>query len=446
MGGLVYMKKVRLRYFLFITVILVFSTFTVCDKTLPQVFTYNNSEGKIKLRCVISSEDTIKIEAFKAFENDIKILFPNYDISFDFIKGDLQAYQTKIKVLLSSDNIPDVFFSSGGNFSNELFAVNAVKPIDKYLEHLKFWNIVIPSAKVEGHNGHIYAVPFDTVSYQVIQINTDLFTQNNVKVPTNFTELEAVVSIFKTKNITPIALGGKDGMAVYRIIEGFASTIDPQITTKIINGKAKFSDEIFKKSAAQVKALLDMDAFEKNVQSATETDAANLFYSGKAAMYCTSSSTFNVSNEKLNGKCKLIYYPSINNSKQESFGNAIVGGVKKDSGLFISDASQHPLEAVELAVEMSKYYNKYLYEKQNNPAVIYIPSRLGWKLQKNPSSELEQLMQDLSTNKNISDSLLQDNISAKASKLIIDSSSAFMTGLLSVDNYTKEMDNSLKLK
>lgn len=425
--------------------ILVFSTFTVCDKTLPQVPAYKN-EGRIKLRCVISSEDSSKVEAFKTFKTDVKTLLPNYDITFDFIKGDLQAYQTKAKVLLSSDHVPDVFFSSGESFSNELFSVNAVKPIDKYLEQLKFWDTVIPSAKVEGHNGHIYAVPFDIVSYQVIEINTDLFTKNNVKVPTNITELESAISIFKAKNIIPIALAGKDGIAVYKMIESFAYTIDPQVSTKIINGKEKFSDETFKKSATQVKALLNMGAFGKNVQSVTEAEAANLFYSGKAAMYFTNSSDFNLSNQKLNGKCKLTYYPSINNLKQENFNKTMVGGVKKDSGLFISDASEHPLEAVELAVEMSKYYNKYLYEKQSNPSIMYVPSKLDWKSPQNLSSDLQQLMKDLSTNRNISPSLLQNNLSSKASKSIIEDSSAFTTGLLSVDNYTKEMDNGLKLK
>lgn len=439
------MKKVRLKYCLFITIIFVFSIFTVCDKSSPQI-PASKTEGKIKLRCVIPSEDITKVEAFKTFQTDVKTLLPNYDVTFDFIKGDLQAYQTKAKVLLSSDHIPDVFFSSGGNFSNELFSTNAVKPIDKYLTQLKFWDIVIPSARVEGHNGHIYAVPFDTLSYQIIEINTDLFTQNNAKIPTNLTELESAISIFKSKNIIPIALAGKDGRAVYNMIEGFAYTIDPQIAIKIVNGKESFSGETFKKSARQVKALFDMGAFGKNVQAVTDVDAANLFYSGKAAMYCTNSLDFNISNQKLNGKCKLIYYPSINKSKDDTFSNAMIGGVIKDSGLFISDASQHPMEAVQLAVEMSKYYNKYLYEKQNNPAIIYIPNKVGWKITQSPPLGLQQPMQDLFSNRNINASLLQNNISIKAGKSIIEDSSAFMTGLLSVDNYTKEMDNGLKLK
>lgn len=36
--------------------------------------------------------------------------------------------------------------------------------------------------------------------------------------------------------------------------------------------------------------------------------------------------------------------------------------------------------------------------------------------------------------------------SENASKAVIEDSSAFITGLLSVDSYTKELDNGLKLK
>lgn len=423
---------------------MLFSIFTACNESPVQVYTHKN-EGRIKLRCVIPSEDSNKLQAFKTFSTDIKALLPNYDVSFDFIKGDVQTYQTKIKVLLSSKDAPDVFLSNGGNFSNELFSENAVQPIDKYLDDLKFWSMVLSSSKIEGHNEHIYAVPFYDVHYQIIEVNTDLFQKNNVKMPTNFDELKTAVSTFKSKGIIPISLGGKDGSAVYTMVESFAHTLDPEITTNIVKGKAKFSDEPFKQSAAKVKELLNMGAFQQKVESYTEADAANLFYSGKAAMYCTSSANFNISDQKLKGKCGLLYYPFIDKSKESDFSN-VVGGVAKDSGLLVSATSQHPREAVELAVEMSKYYNRYLYEKQNNAEVIYIPDKLGWKLHTSSPLGIQQLMDNLTSNKNTTAGLLQNNISPKASKAILDDSSAFITGLLSTDNYTKEMDKGLKLK
>lgn len=438
------MRVVKLKYSLLIVILLFISILTSCAKPSPQVISPKN-EGKIKLRCVMSSEDNTKLEAFKTFASDIKTQFPDYDISFNFIKGDMQSYQTKIKVLLYSNDRPDVFFSNGDGFSNELLSANMVQPVDKYLNELKFWDMVIPSAKVDGSDGHIYAVPFEEVYYQMIEINTALFEQNNIKPPTNFEELKIAVSTFKSKGFVPIALGGKDGKAVYNMVEGFACTIDPQVTKKIMNGKEKFSDESFKEAASSVKDLINMGAFGDNPKSLTDADAANLFYSGKAAMYCTSSSDFKISNQKLNGKCRLIYYPYIEKPKS-TVSNSLVGGLRKNSGLFISSASEHPKEAVKLAIEMSKYYNKYLYEKQGNPSIIYIPSKQDWKLANSSSALLQQFTQDLSVNKNIAVALLQGNINVNASKAIIEDSSAFMTGLLSIDSYTKELDNGLKLK
>lgn len=438
------MRAVNFKYTLLIAILLFLSMLTACATSSPQVIS-PKSEGKIKLRCVMSSEDNIKLEAFKTFALDIKTQFPDYDISFNFIKGDIQSYQTKIKVLLSSNDKPDVFFSNGDGFSNELLSANVVQPVDKYLNELNFWDMIIPSAKIDGYNGHIYAVPFEEVYYQIIEINTALFEQNNIKPPTNFDELKIAVSTFKSKGLVPIALGGKDGRAVYNMVEALACTIDPQITKKIMNGKEKFSDESFKEAASSVKDLISMGAFGDNPKSLTDADAANLFYSGKAAMYCTSSSDFKISNQKLNGKCRLLYYPYIGKSKS-IVPNSLVGGLRKNSGLFISSTSEHPKEAVKLAVEMSKYYNKYLYEKQGNPSIIYIPSKQNWKLASSSPVLLQQFTQDLSTNKNIAANLLQDNININASKALIEASSAFITGLLSVDSYTREMDNGLKLK
>lgn len=441
------MKPIKFKYFLTISVILIFSIVTPCKDTPIQVTTYKNQD-KIKLNCIMSSEDTNKLEAFKTFTTDVKTILPNYDVNFRFVKGDIPTYETKVKVLLSSNDIPDVFFSSDGSLSNELLATDSVQPIDKYLDKLNFWNMVIPSAKVDGYKGHIYAVPFDPVHYGIIEINTDLFGQNNIKPPTNFSEFKSAISTFKSKGIIPIALGGKDGSSVYKIIEAFACTIDPQIISKIIEGKESFSNDTFKQAALKVKELMDMGAFEQNFAVTLDKDAANLFYSGKAAMYCSNSADFKTSNAKLNGKCGLLCYPTINASVKEKTSNILVGGVNKNSGLFVSTSSEHPLEATNLAIEMSKYYNRYLYEKQNNSTIIYIPSKLGLNSPQNNDLSLQSLMQNLANNKNTSSiSLLQgSNITPAASKAIIEDSSAFMTGLLSVDNYTKRMDNGLKLK
>src|SRR5665648_620982 len=87
-------------------------------------------------------------------------------------------------------------------------------------------------------------------------INTKMFSENNIKVPENFAELKNAVKQFNENSITPIAVGGKDGRAVYNMIEGFASTLDHEITSKIIRGDDTFSGKSFRQGATSVTQLI----------------------------------------------------------------------------------------------------------------------------------------------------------------------------------------------
>lgn len=436
----------KLKLIISIFIISVFLILTGCGGKVPQLASAPKNNGKVTLRCVLPSYDISKTDAFKNFASDVKEMFPDYDIYFSFVKGDANAYETKIKVLLSSDTAPDIFWSGDEAFSNEFFMANAVKPVDKNLEELNYWDTVLPFAKVKGYKGNIYAVPIDEVSYGIMEINTDLFHENNVKIPSDFNDLKDAVKVFKDKGITPIALGGKNGTNVYRMLEGFAYTIDPEVTDNILNGKDKFSGETFSQAAESVKELIKTGAFGEKVENLTDEDAASLFYSGKAAMYCTDSLDLNTSYAKLDGKSGLLYYPSINKVNAESSENVLSGGVKKDCGLLVSASSQFPKEATQLAIEMSKYYSKYLYENQGDAAVIYDPDKMEWKSAQSISPGMKELASDITQNANVKSGLLEDNISPSCAKSIIEDSAAFITGFLSVDDYLKEMDNSIKLK
>lgn len=402
--------------------------------------------GKVTLRCALPYDGSKDDEAFKNFASDIKRVFPDYDIYLSLIKGDSKAYETKIKVLLSSDNAPDIFYCKDGSFTDELYSAKAIMAVDKNLEDNSYWDLVLPSAKAVRNNGRIYAVPFDDVSYGVMEINTELFSQNNIKVPENFNDLITAVNKFKEKGITPIAIGGKDGGAVYRMVEGFAYTINTDAVTKIITGEETFSGDTFRQAAEAVKELMKKGAFEDKVETFTDTEAANLFYSGKAAMYCTSSKDLNVSYSKLNGKSALLYYPSISKAVLSEHLKTLSGGVKKDCGLLVSSSTKYPKEAVRLAIEVSKYYNKFLYEKQSNLGVIYIPNKMVWKPNVSASPSMKELMEDAEKNENINSGLFESNISSDKIESIEEDSAAFMTGFLSVDNYLKEMDKGIKLK
>lgn len=401
---------------------------------------------KVTLNCVLPFDDVKKKVALNNFQTDIKSIFPDYNINLSFVKGDTNAYNTKIKVMMYSDTPPDIFYSEDGSFTEELYSSNRIKPVEKLLNDLNYWNKVIPSAKLIGDTGHLYAVPIDETYYNIMLINTEMFSQNNVKIPENFEDLETSVKQFKEKGITPIAMGGKDGASVYKMIEGFAGTMDNGITSKIVSGKSTFSGDIFKQAATSVKQLMELGAFQKKTETISDEEAGNLFYSSKAAIYCTSSDKLDMAYSKLKDKIAVLYYQSPGKTDEPVLKNIISGGAKKDCGLLISAWTNYPTEAVKLAVEISEYYNKYLYEKQGHSVTVYNLDKMEWKTNIARNLGTIELILAVKQEGKVNTGLFQNNISANKEKSIKEASTAFMTGILPVSDYLKEMDIGMKVK
>ena len=404
------------------------------------------NKGKVTLECLVPFDEVKKEEAFKNFETDVLAIFPEYDIHLSFVKGDANAYNTKIKVMLSSDTPPDIFYSGDEDFTSELSASSIIKPLEKNLKDMDYFNTVIPSAKLAGDAGHIFAVPIDEAYYSIMLINTEIFSQNGVTIPSNFEELKGAVKQFNAKGITPIAISGKSGTYLYNMLEGFACTIDNIITSKIISGKDTFSGEIFKQAATAVNQLIELDAFEEEAENVSDEEAANLFYSSKAAIYSTTSDKLNMASGKLKGKAAILYYPSPGKPDQSVLNDIVSGGIKKDSGLVVSSSTSYSSEAAKVAVEMSKYYNKYLYEKEGNSSIIYNTDNTDFKTSLVMNPLLGELLMNVKQEGKVNTGLFNNNISAAKEKTIKEASEGFITGILSVSDYLKEMDIAIKSK
>ncbi|HBV87208.1 MAG TPA: hypothetical protein DEF42_11305 [Desulfosporosinus sp.] len=417
-----------------------------CSSEQKQVILpVKNINQKVTLECVIPFDDVKKQEAFKNFEADIKRL-SDYNIYLSFVTGDTNTYNTKIKVMMSSDTPPDVFYSGDGSFTKELYSTKRIQLLENALTDMGYWNMVIPTTKVIRDNEHIYAVPIDEAHYNIMLINTELFSVNNIKIPDSFEELKVAAQQFRERGIVPIAIGGKNGVSVYNMIEGFACTIDNEITSKLLKSNYGFSGETFRQAATSVKQLIELGAFQENVETISDEEAENLFYSSKAAIYCTTSNKLNMANNQLKGKVRVLYYPQPCETNGSNPKRVVSGGTKKDIGLLVSSSTNHPAESIKLAVEMSKYYNKYLYESLGEGAIIYNLDYMGWTRSIDPNLEASELMLNVKQKGNVNTGLFGYNISPAKEKSIAEASTAFMTGLLSVNDFLEEMNISIKMK
>jgi raffinose/stachyose/melibiose transport system substrate-binding protein len=137
------------------------------------------------------------------------------------------------------------------------------------------------------YNGKVYGVNLGRVSYSGIYYNKDLFTANNVKVPTTWGELVAACEAFKAANVPCMTAGGKDGWPIFVGAYGLLGSIFPdqaKLVEGLWSGDIKWSDakslEMWEKMKVYAQEMMESGA------SGIAGDAApGRFASGAVAMF-----------------------------------------------------------------------------------------------------------------------------------------------------------------
>ena len=239
-------------------------------------------------------------------------------------------------------------------------------------------------------------------------------------------------------------MGAKDGWCAAMMLEGFAYSIDPEITKKIVEGDAKFSDAPYEEAAQIMKELMDMGAFSKNVALTGIDEALPLFESGKAAMMANGSWAVASGAEKMGDDFGYFYYPVINKEDVGNYGKNVAGGVKQNSGMMVYAGTEHPEEAVALCEAIAELRCQYVYETNGNPFTVYKAEEMGWKYDKEFAEPVAQLASDMQ-NFGFVYGLVQDVMpTAAASSGIMQATSKFMTNTedYTADNYLADMDKA----
>lgn len=398
---------------------------------------------KVTVKLMIHNSDQSMKNSSDYIMSKIGQECPGIDVKLDFVSGSAEDYETKVRTMIAAGAAPDVWWDHGGTWAAPIIKAKAALPLDSYLDKFKFWDSVISSAKLPSDDGHIYAIPFENLFYEVMFYNTDIFKRLKLTPPKTAAELEKVVAALKANDLVPIALAGKDGWPAAMFVEGFAYSVDPAITRKITSGTAKFSDDPYKKAAAFTKKLIDEGAFSKNVALSDYGTALQLFESGKAGMMANGSWTLGGSYKNMKGACDFFYYPALDASKASSLGKSAAGGVKKDSGVFVSADTKDKDAAVKVAIAVGKLQSEYYYVINGDTAIPFKPESFGWKSKVSIPDPIKRLSRDMSKYENVF-GLVQDVMpSAAATTGVMQATSAFMTGQVAVADYLSEMDDAL---
>lgn len=211
------------------------------------------------------SEEQIVLKFFHRWPNDPKnSMFneliqeymdenPNVTIEMDCILND--QYKEKIRMVVSTDDIPDIFSSWSGTFAEEMIASGNVASLNDMYEKNPEWASSIAQASKEGFtfDGQVYGVPWSQDG-KVFYYNKKIFAENNLEVPTTWSAFIETLDTLKAVGYeTPIIEGLSDNWAILHYLGTMNQRmIDPAVLAKDYDAKTgEFTDpgytEVLKK-------------------------------------------------------------------------------------------------------------------------------------------------------------------------------------------------------
>ncbi|WP_336647310.1 MULTISPECIES: ABC transporter substrate-binding protein [unclassified Microbacterium] len=228
------------------------------------------------------SEPTIA--AVKKIAADYSKDHPGFKLEIE-ATADRPSYDQKLRLLASSNELPDMFDADPEPFFKKIVDTGAVVDIGKLYDELgvkdKFFPISLAYPKWDDGSLNLITL---NANVEYFWYNTDLFTKAGVEPPKTLSDFPAACDKLKSSGVTPISVNGKDLWPFYRYLAmpAFRATGNSFIDG-LKTGKESMSSSVGTESADFLKSL--SGCFQEGFSTSDYTSALNLFTSGKAAMY-----------------------------------------------------------------------------------------------------------------------------------------------------------------
>lgn len=171
-------------------------------------------EGKTVINFFHRWPNDPKNTMFKELVQEYMDENPNVTINMDSILND--QYKEKIRMIVATDEVPDIFSSWSGSFAKEMIDSGNVMALDDIYESDQEWSSKIARASVDGFtfDGRIYGIPWSQDG-KVFYYNKEIFAKNNLQIPKTWSEFMGVLDQLKAAGYeTPIVEGLGDNWAV----------------------------------------------------------------------------------------------------------------------------------------------------------------------------------------------------------------------------------------
>jgi len=328
------MKRKRLSLMYVCTIILLVAIVSsACGSKTNNVNNGNaESDGdQIKLtfghfRVTDSAIDTL----FKATLDEFRAEHANINIKEESVAHD--PYRDKLTTLGASGALPDIFMANGSviiDFAQKGY----VTPLDDIIKEDAEWgggfvNGAFDDFKVDGVT---YGVPIKMAAVHTIYYNKEIFKEAGItEFPTTWEGFKQAITAINEAGYTPIGMGNRSNVPVGSTL--FSTLADrvtgPEWFNGLKTGESKFTDPQFIQALDALKELVDLKAFNPDINSIDEGQGESLFFNKQSAMHISGSwfipRLVKDAPEEIVANTGLAFLPAIEGGKGEA--HSVAGG------------------------------------------------------------------------------------------------------------------------
>jgi raffinose/stachyose/melibiose transport system substrate-binding protein len=366
---------------------------------------------------------------------------PNFKVDFELV--DTNSLQQKVKVLLASDDLPDVFAYESGTPILELIDAGKLVDVEKAFKDLGIYDYLDTGAvsllKKLASNKGLYDLPLG-MNIEGIWYNKADFKKAGISAPPKtWDEMMADCEKLSKAGIQPFTAGGKDKWPLSRVLNAYVMRkLGVDAMEKGVAGKISFTDPAFVEAAKVVQDMAKKGYFGKGITTVDYATAADTLFSGKAAMLYNGSWFA----ENLND-------PSRNVAGPEGIGFFNIPTVKGGVGK-IDDYSMNC--GTIICLSKAKYdkatadWLKYVFTRMGDKAMTDYGALKGYKITKARTDlpTYTKLIQNEFKKVKTAGLWFEASFDSKTSQVAQDDIQALFIGALTPEQYWKDIDASNK--
>jgi raffinose/stachyose/melibiose transport system substrate-binding protein len=363
----------------------------------------------------------------------------NPDIKIDLEVLSNEQYKDKIKVLSTSDELPDVGMTWAAGYMEPYVKGNMYAPLDDIIESDLSDSFVSGTTEAFSVDDTTYGLPLE-LNISNIFYNKKIFDEYDLEEPQTLDELKEIVTTLNENGVNPIALGNRDAWTGSMWYMYLANRLggDEDVLTKAIEREQSFENPALVQAANEVQKLVDEDSFVQGFNGLADEEAKSMFMGEQAAMYLIA--TWDLPNFTTNEDVPQEFRDSVGYFKFPTVGgkgdtNSYVGG--PGVGLFVSENSDVKEEA--------KAFTSYFVQQWGERAVTDVGIIPATKVNVD-SLDLPQMyvdvLNDLNSATNIT--LYADvQMSADVAQVHLDMIQALFGGEITPEEFTKTQEDAL---